>query len=89
MDITECTILNNYLYFRGALWIPNFESLWTTILYKIYNSLITGHPGRENTFVLLARDFYGYIIYKITTVLFEIARYAPVYKHGESKGKAF
>ena len=26
-DITECAVLNNYLYFRGALWIPNFEPL--------------------------------------------------------------
>ena len=26
-DITECAVLNNYLYFRGALWIPNFKPL--------------------------------------------------------------
>ena len=58
IDITECAVLNNYLYFRVALWIPNFEPLRIIILYKIHNSLITGHPGRENTFVLLARDFY-------------------------------
>ena len=57
-DITECAVLNNYFYFRGALWIPNFEPLRTAILYKIHDSLITGHPGRENTFALLARDFY-------------------------------
>ena len=57
-DITECAVLNNYLYFRGALWIPNFEPLRTAILYKIHDFLITGHPGRENTFALLARDFY-------------------------------
>ena len=57
-DITECAVLNNYLYFRGALCIPNFEPLRTVILYKIHNSLIAGHPGRENTFALLARDFY-------------------------------
>ena len=57
-DITECAVLNNYFYFRGALWIPNFEPLRTAILYKIYDSLIAGHPGKENTFALLARDFY-------------------------------
>ena len=57
-DITECAVLNNYLYFRGALWIPNFEPLRTVILHKIHDSLITGHPGKENTFALLARDFY-------------------------------
>ena len=28
------------------------------ILYKIHDSLITGHPGKENNFVLLAKDFY-------------------------------
>ena len=58
VDITECAVLNNYLYFRGALWILNFELLRIVIVYKIHDSLIAGHPGRENTFVLLARDFY-------------------------------
>ena len=24
-DVTECTVLNNYFYFCGAFWIPNFE----------------------------------------------------------------
>ena len=57
-DITECAVLNSYFYFRGALWILNFEPLRIVILYKIHNSLITGHPGKENTFALLARDFY-------------------------------
>ena len=58
VDITECAVLNNYLYFRGALWIPNFEPFRTAILYKIHNSPVAGHPGRENTFALLTRDFY-------------------------------
>ena len=58
VDITECAVLNNYLYFRGALWIPNFEPFRIIILYKIHDSPITGYPGRENTFVLLAKDFY-------------------------------
>ena len=31
-DITECAVLNNYLYFRGALWIPNFEPLRMVII---------------------------------------------------------
>ena len=26
-DIMECVVLNNYLYFRGMLWIPNFKPL--------------------------------------------------------------
>ena len=43
-DIKKCAVLNNYLYFRGTFWIPNFKPLWMAILYKIYNSLITGHP---------------------------------------------
>ena len=58
VDIMECAVLNNYLYFRGALWILNFKPLRTVILYKIYDFLITGHLGKENTFMLLARDFY-------------------------------
>ena len=27
VDITEYAVLNNYFYFRGAFWIPNFEPL--------------------------------------------------------------
>ena len=57
-DITECAVLNNYLYFRGALWIPNFEPFRMVILYKIHDFLIAGYPGKEKTFALLARDFY-------------------------------
>ena len=58
VDITKCAVLNNYLYFRGALWIPYYEPLRTVILHKIHDSLIAGHPGRENTFALLIKDFY-------------------------------
>ena len=54
----EYAVLNNYVYFRGALWIPNFKPFRTVVLYKIHKFLITGHPGKENTFVLLTKDFY-------------------------------
>ena len=57
-DIAQCTVLENFLYFRGALWIPYHEPLRTAILHKIHDSPIAGHPGRENTFALLTRDFY-------------------------------
>ena len=57
-DITKCTVLNNYLYFRSAFWIPYSKPLRTAILHKIYNSPIGGYLGRENTFILLIRDFY-------------------------------
>ena len=58
MNITKCAVLNNYLYFRGAFWIINFEPLQIIKLYKIHNSLTTGHLGKENTFTLFTRDFY-------------------------------
>ena len=57
-DITECTVLNNYFYFRNALWIPHSKPLRTAILHKIHDSPINGHPGKENTFTLLIKDFY-------------------------------
>ena len=58
VNITEYAVLNNYFYFRGVLWIPNFKPFCMVILYKIHDFLITGHPGKKNTFVLLTRDFY-------------------------------
>ena len=57
-NIAECTVLENFLYFYGALWIPYYKPLRTVILYKIYNFPIVNYPGRENTFALLIRDFY-------------------------------
>ena len=59
------------------------------ILYKIYNSLITCHLGRENIFILLVKDFINHVIYNITAVLSEIARYLRIRKYSESKRKAF
>ena len=57
-SIIKCTVLNNYLYFRNAFRVPNFEPFRIIILYNIHNSLIISHPSRKNTFALLTRDFY-------------------------------
>ena len=88
VNIMECAVLNNYLYFRGALWIPNFKPIRMAILYKIHDSLIAGHPGKENTFVLLTRDFY-WLICKLTAALSGITKYAPIPRYNGSKKKAF
>ena len=34
-DITEYAVLNNYFYFRGTLWIPNFKPFRTVILLTV------------------------------------------------------
>ena len=35
------------------------KPFYTVILYKIHDSFIINYPGKENTFILLIKDFYG------------------------------
>ena len=38
--------------------MPNHEPLRTSIIEQIHTSAITGHPGREITYKIIARDFF-------------------------------
>ena len=59
VSVAECAIDNdNYLLFRGRRWVPNFESLRTTIIQHAHDSAIAGHPGREQTYSFVARNFF-------------------------------
>jgi transposase InsO family protein len=58
-SIAECSVNDEgQLLYRGRKWVPNEEPLRTRIIEEIHNSLLTGHPGREITYRMVARDFF-------------------------------
>lgn len=59
MSTSECNISSNgFLQYRERIWLPNFEPLTTTIIQKIHDSFLSGHPGRDATIALIARRFF-------------------------------
>jgi hypothetical protein len=58
-SISECSINSKgELLYRGRRWVPDNEILRTRIISEIHDSLLTGHPGREITYRMVARDFF-------------------------------
>ena len=56
--ISECSVdATHRLCWRGWIWIPAFESLRTRLIQSIHDSPLSGHPGRESTRELLAREY--------------------------------
>ena len=55
----ECSVSpSGGLQFRDRLWVPDNEPLRTSIIQTIHDSTQTGHPGREQTNVLVSRQFF-------------------------------
>ena len=57
--VLDCVLDDNgYLRFRGRLWVPDYEPLRTAIIQELYNSALTGHPGKNGTIIVVSRDFF-------------------------------
>lgn len=58
-SLSECHLdERGLLCFRQRLWIPESEQLRTSIIQKVHDSYITGHPGRDATYAILSRRFF-------------------------------
>jgi len=58
-SISECAISDQgELLYRGRRWVPGGEKLRTRIIGEVHDSLSAGHPGREITYKMVARDFF-------------------------------
>ena len=59
ISLAECSIdeIGRLLY-RKRKWVPNNDSLRSKIIAEVHNSPVTGHPGREATYHILAREFF-------------------------------
>lgn len=58
VSVAECEVIDGELYFRRRRWVPESKELRTRIIQETHDSLITGHPGREATAAILARQFF-------------------------------
>ena len=57
--ISECTIdAADRLLFRSRRWVPDNEPLRTRIIQETHDSYLTGHPGRNMTYAIVARQLY-------------------------------
>lgn len=54
----ECDVKNDLPHYRERIWMPRHEPLTTGVIQKIHDSFLGGHPGRDATIDLLARQFY-------------------------------
>ena len=56
--IGECSVdAAHRLRWLGRIWIPAFEPLLTRLIQSIHDSPLSGHPGRESTRELFAREY--------------------------------
>jgi hypothetical protein len=59
VSISECRIDGqDRLLYRDRLWVPDNEPLRTKIMQRTHDSLLTGHPGRNALYAILARRFF-------------------------------
>jgi len=59
VSIAECDIdPRNRLRFRERIWVPDYEPLRTQLMQKTHDSSLSGHPGGNVTYSLLARRFF-------------------------------
>ena len=59
ISISECDIDNfQRLRYRERLWVPSSELLRTGIIQRTHDSSLSGHPGANITYSLVARRFY-------------------------------
>ena len=53
-QIADCSLnAQGALQFRGRLWLPTWEPLTTTIIQRVHDSPMSGHPGRNGLFKML------------------------------------
>src|SRR5271157_241315 len=59
VSIGECSLSpSGALQFRGRLWVPESEPLRTALIQTAHDSVLAGHPGREQTGILVSRKFF-------------------------------
>jgi hypothetical protein len=59
VSISECELNDqDSLLFRGRRWVPNSEELRTRMIQETHDSIMTGHPGHNALYAILARQFF-------------------------------
>lgn len=59
VQMSECEIdSDDLLRFRDRIWVPESEPLRTKLIQEAHDSPLTGHPGRDETYRILARHWF-------------------------------
>jgi hypothetical protein len=58
VSISECSLEDGKVLFRGRRWVPDSEPLRTKIIQQAHDSVMSGHPGRVVTAQILSRQFF-------------------------------
>ena len=59
VSITECKLFNNNaLSFQGRQWVPDYEPLCISLIQIAYNSLLTSHSGRNETYTIVQCSYF-------------------------------
>jgi len=56
--MSECKIIENRIFFRDRLFIPDDKELKLQIMTRTHSSAPAGHPGRNKTANLLTRSYF-------------------------------
>ena len=62
LQLSECSIVNERLYFRDRLYVPESLDLdipiRTWLLQMAHDSVETGHPGKNKLYEVISRDYF-------------------------------
>lgn len=58
VSMSECTSEHGEILFKGRRWVPNFEPLKSRLIQDTHDSPLTGHPGKEATYAIMARSWF-------------------------------
>jgi transposase InsO family protein len=58
ITLSECTEVNDRLYFRDRLYVPDHDGLRAELLRRCHESPVAGHPGRARTYDILSRSYF-------------------------------
>jgi hypothetical protein len=85
VSLSECSLNEKgFLMYRDRKWVPGDAFLRTSIIAETHNSPAADHPGRENTYSILARTYFWPGMLSISGSLYRTATSAAEQSHGES-----
>jgi len=58
IELGECEVIDNILYFRDRIFVPNSKRLRTAIIQYLHKAPPADHPGRTGTYKLVNRHYY-------------------------------
>jgi hypothetical protein len=59
VSMSECNVdAQDNLLFRGWRWVPHNKPLHTSLIQTAHDSALTGHPGQEQTYLVVSRTYF-------------------------------